>query len=169
MKTTVNFTNPTKYSATVPLLDLMLLYNATTIAHITARDVSVVPGNNSGVQADLLWNPLSSGEDGIKAGREMVSQYVSGNCVHSVSTCLANLAGYNTTATVQTYNGTIPALPKLGEAMSKLAIDVPLPRVSGPRLPGDDDGESRGDGLPHFIQDATVLSTFLEAVYLEGH
>ena len=79
IKTTVNFTNPTKYSATVPFVDFVLLYNSTAVAHMTARDVSVAPGNNSGVQVDLLWNPLASGgPSGVKAGRDMVSQYVSG-------------------------------------------------------------------------------------------
>lgn len=75
----MNFTNPTKYSATVPLVDLIMLYNATTVAHITARNMTVIPGLNSHVPVDFLWSPLDSGgEDGVKAGREMVSQYVSG-------------------------------------------------------------------------------------------
>lgn len=93
MRTTVNFTNPTKYFATVPLFDVMLLYNSTAVAHMTARDVSVVPGNNSGVQVDLLWNPLDSGgSSGVNAGRELVSQYISGRCSEfpALSSCLTS-------------------------------------------------------------------------------
>ena len=90
-----------------------------------------------------------------------------------VSLAIVRLAdvrsGFNITAAVQTHRGTIPTLPKLGEAMSKIAVEVPLPKVSAPRLPGDDNGEQGDDGQPHFIQNATVLSTFLDAVYLAGH
>lgn len=79
MKTTANFTNPTNYSAVVPLVDLALLYNTTVLGHIIARDISVTPGLNPGVHVDLLWNPLDSGgAHGVKAGRELLSQYVSG-------------------------------------------------------------------------------------------
>lgn len=68
--------------------------------------------------------------------------------------------------TIQTYGGTIPTLPKLGQAMSKLAVEIPLPKTPTSQLPGGDDN---GDGQPHFIQDATVLSTFMDAIYLTGH
>lgn len=79
VKTTLNFTNPTKYSATIPLVVFIMLYNATTVAHITAHNVTITPGLNPGVPVDLLWNPLdSAGGKGVRAGREMVSQYVSG-------------------------------------------------------------------------------------------
>lgn len=75
----VNFTNPTKYAATIPLADLLLSYNGTGVAHLIIRDVSVIPGSNSGVSLELLWNPLdSNGTDGVAAGRDMLSQYVSG-------------------------------------------------------------------------------------------
>lgn len=49
--------------------------------------------------------------------------------------------------------------------MSKLAVEVPIPKTPTPQLPGGDDD----DGQPHFIQDATVLSTFVDAVFLHGH
>lgn len=75
----VNFTNPTKYAATIPLADLLLSYNETGVAHLIVRDVSIVPGPNSGVPVELLWNPLdSNGVDGVIAGRDMLSRYVSG-------------------------------------------------------------------------------------------
>lgn len=75
----VNFTNPTKYAAMIPLADLLLSYNGIGVAHLIMRNVSVVPGSNSGVPLELLWNPFdSNGTDGIAAGRDMLSQYVSG-------------------------------------------------------------------------------------------
>ena len=49
--------------------------------------------------------------------------------------------------------------------MSKLALEVPIPKIPAPQLPGDDDDGPHDDGQPHFIQDATVLSTFMDAVY----
>ncbi|KAJ5112273.1 hypothetical protein N7532_000318, partial [Penicillium argentinense] len=132
----VNFTNPTSYSATVPFVDLLMLYNGTAIAHITARDISVHPGNNTDVPISFLWNPLdSSGIDGVEAGRTLVSSYVS---------------GYNTTVTIQTHEATIPSLPALGKALSAIHINLPIPQLSTPGSP--DDGKDR----PHFIQDATL-------------
>lgn len=79
MKTKVNITNPTKYSATIPMADFALLYNTTTVAHIICRNVSIVPGVNTDISVDFLWCPLDAdGSDGMSAGREMISQYVSG-------------------------------------------------------------------------------------------
>lgn len=75
----VNFTNPTKYAATIPFADLLLSYNETGIAHLIMQDISIVPGPNSGVPVELLWNPLDlNGADGVVAGRDMLSRYVSG-------------------------------------------------------------------------------------------
>lgn len=67
----------------------------------------------------------------------------------------------NTTVTIQSYEGTIPALPELGRAFSELRIDLRVPRLRLPGAPGDGDGDSDGDGRSHFIKDATVLFTFL--------
>lgn len=79
MKTKVNITNPTKYSATIPMADFALLYNTTTVAHIITRNISVVPGVNTDISVDVLWCPLDAdGPEGVDAGREMLSQYVSG-------------------------------------------------------------------------------------------
>ena len=60
--------------------------------------------------------------------------------------------GANTTVTFKTHKGTIPTLPGIGEALSIIHIDVPVPQVSTPGSPDDDAGIKR----PHFIQDATV-------------
>jgi hypothetical protein len=79
IKTKINVTNPTEYSATVPLADFVLLYNTTPVAHVSARDISVVPGVNTGIPVDFFWSPMdASGLDGINAGREMMSRYASG-------------------------------------------------------------------------------------------
>lgn len=64
------------------------------------------------------------------------------------------MPGYNTTVTIKPHQGTIPALPKLGEAMSKLAFDMQVPNVPVPRSHEDTDG----DGKPHFVQSAMYVS-----------
>jgi hypothetical protein len=79
VSTQANFTNPTNYSATVPFVDLLILYNDTAVAHITAQNISVGPGNNSFVPVDFFWCPLdAAGVDGVEAGRALLSSYISG-------------------------------------------------------------------------------------------
>ncbi|CAP99128.1 Pc22g18400 [Penicillium rubens Wisconsin 54-1255] len=134
VSTLVNFTNPTNYSVTVPFVDLLILYNDTAVAHVTAQNISVGPGNNSYVPIDFFWCPSdAAGVDGIEAGRALLSSYVS---------------SFNTTITIKSHRNTIPSLPDLGEALSILNITVPVPRIS---VPGSDDKDTK----PHFIQDAT--------------
>ena len=89
VSTQVNFTNPTNYSATVPFVDFLILYNDTTVAHITARNISVGPGNNSYVPIDFFWCPLdAAGIDGVEAGRALFSSYISGqSLVDSMNSC----------------------------------------------------------------------------------
>ncbi|KAE8136858.1 hypothetical protein BDV38DRAFT_283534 [Aspergillus pseudotamarii] len=136
MKAKINITNPSPYSASVPFVDLILVYNETKVAHVTARDLVIVPGVNSGIHADLQWNPLElGGSAGVTAGQEMLSQYVS---------------GYNTSVTIRSHEGTFPALPELGQALSRLGLEVPIPGVPVPGHPGDKDGK------PKFIQDTTL-------------
>ncbi|KAL2833403.1 hypothetical protein BDW59DRAFT_169080 [Aspergillus cavernicola] len=138
VETTVNFTNPTQYSALLPLLDLVLLYNTTKVAHLTARDVTIIPGTNTGVHVDLHWSPLDvGGPSAVLAGQDLLSQYVS---------------GYNTSVMIATHEGTIPALPKLGQALSRLGLEVQIPKLSAhdPDQP-DHDGGHKG-----FVQDATL-------------
>ncbi|KAL4798877.1 hypothetical protein BDV19DRAFT_356341 [Aspergillus venezuelensis] len=152
VKTKINFTNPTPYSATVPLVDLLMVYNATKIAHVTAKDVNVVPGANTGVKVDLQWSPLDlSGQPGVLAGQELLSQLVS---------------GFNTTVTMTSHKGSIPALPKLGQALSRLGLAVQIPKLSpgcNPDQPSDDNGHNG------FIRDATVLPSFLDTVSHAEH
>lgn len=80
VEATVNFTNPTPYSASIPYVDILLLSNGTALAHLTGNTMSVVPGNNTGVSVTAVWNPSVFGEDaGVIAGRDFLSNYVSGN------------------------------------------------------------------------------------------
>ncbi|KAL4937550.1 hypothetical protein BDV06DRAFT_232533 [Aspergillus oleicola] len=143
VKTKINFTNPTQYSATVPLLDLLMIYNTTKIARVTARDVAIVPGANTGVNVDLQWNPLDlSGPSGALAGHELLSQFVS---------------GLNTSVTMITHEGSIPALPKLGQALSRLGLEVRIPKLTpGGDSNGDPDQPGEGNGHKGFIRDATL-------------
>lgn len=62
----------------------------------------------------------------------------------------AHMIGYNTTVSIQTHAGTIPALPELGKALSTVPFNISIPQLSTPGTPPDDK-----EG-PHFIQDATV-------------
>ncbi|KAJ5150750.1 uncharacterized protein N7500_010939 [Penicillium coprophilum] len=143
VSTQANFTNPTNYSATVPLIDLLILYNDTSVAHITAQNISIRPGNNSYVPIDFFWCPLDAdGVDGVEAGRALLSSYISGQFL---------LDGSNTTITIKSHRNTIPYLPHLGEALSVLNITVPVPRISIPGSPDNNDEDKK----PHFIQDAT--------------
>ena len=75
----VNFTNPTKYSATVPYFNINILVNGTILGQATATDVAVVPGNNTNVLIKAVYDPFTySGKKGRAVGRELLSQYISG-------------------------------------------------------------------------------------------
>lgn len=62
--------------------------------------------------------------------------------------------------TLKAYNGTIPALPDLGQALSGLAFEVVVPKL---RFPSDGEGGDEPDDKDKqgFIKDATVLSSIL--------
>lgn len=160
VSTLVNFTNPTQYSATIPFVDLLILYNDTTVGHIAAQNLSIAAGNNSHVPIDFLWCPSDlSGDHGVEAGRALFSSYISGGCLQTKiwSVVEAHIyPGFNTSVTTKTHRNTIPSLPNLGEALSVLNITVPVPQISTPGSPSNE-GE---DSKPHFIQDATVSSNF---------
>lgn len=55
---------------------------------------------------------------------------------------------------IKTHEGTFPTLPELGKALSVFSFEVPVPHMSIPRAPGDEDDDD--DKPPRFIQDATV-------------
>ncbi|KAI9664770.1 MAG: hypothetical protein M1821_006218 [Bathelium mastoideum] len=138
----VNFTNPTNYSAHVPYVDIHILNNGTKLGHAFARDVDVVPGKNINVVIQAVWEPQASGDKGKAQGKELLSQYIS---------------GYNTSLTLKTHAGTIPAQPELGRALERFELEIPTPRLRPPKNPEDgDDDDDDGDGKPHFIKDATM-------------
>lgn len=78
VKTRMNVTNPTKYSASVPFADFLMLYNGTKVAHITALDIAVASKSDATVRVDIMWEPSKGGQDGVEAGREFLSKCVSG-------------------------------------------------------------------------------------------
>lgn len=75
----INVTNPTEYSAMVPSVNIKILSNGTEIGHATARNVSVTSGFNPDLLVESIWDPESpGGEKGVAQGRELLSQYISG-------------------------------------------------------------------------------------------
>lgn len=147
-----NITNPTDYSAHIPYININILNNNTVLAHVVAKDLSIVPGRNPDLVATAFWNPsIASGIQGTEIGRNLLSQYIS---------------GYNTTLTLKTHPETFPSQPALGKALSSLEIVINTPKLFPPRSPGDGDGNdpNDSDGAPHFIRDATVLPAFLKVL-----
>lgn len=75
----LKFTNPTEYSADIPFINLRVAHNGTNVGHVTARNLSISPGLNSGIEIFALWDPLQfGGKDGIAAGQDLISRFVSG-------------------------------------------------------------------------------------------
>lgn len=132
LRATVDVVNPTEYSARVPYISIHVLSNGTLVGEAIAEDLDVKTGKNSGLVVSAVWNPSLGGEKGVKQGRELLSQYIS---------------GYNTSITVKTHRGSIPSQPLIGDALSKLNITLSAPHIS---LPGKDEDE-----MTHFIRDAT--------------
>ncbi|EFY87413.1 hypothetical protein MAC_06521 [Metarhizium acridum CQMa 102] len=84
------------------------------------------------VKLEATWDPPSfGGKKAHKAARRLLSEYLSGK---------------NTTITLRTHNGTIPTIPIIGEALSKINLTLSTPRLD---LPGGGDREGQG-----FIRDA---------------
>lgn len=79
LEASVNFTNPTPYSANVPFMDVHLLVNDTIMGHVVVEGVAVKPENNTRVPVRAIWEPGKlSGEKGALVGRTLLSQYLSG-------------------------------------------------------------------------------------------
>ena len=150
MQAKVNITNPTEYSARIPFIDVHVLHNNTLLGHSVAKDIEVVPGNNTGILIEALWDPSGlSGPNGSLVGRNLLSQYIS---------------GFNTTLTLKTHESTIPSQPALGRALSSLEVVIDTPKLVDPGAPDGGDGGGGGDDHgsgPHFIKAATVLSALL--------
>lgn len=79
VSTVVNFTNPTQYSANIPFMDVLMLYNSTPVAHAVVRNFSLVQGHNYNTAIEISWNPFDiGGPGGPEAGRSLASSYISG-------------------------------------------------------------------------------------------
>jgi hypothetical protein len=82
---------------------------------------------------------------------------------------LTDISGYNTSFTLQTHEGSIPAQPGFGKVLSRWPVTLPAPSLSGPKDPndGDDDPDDGDDGPkhPHFIREATMHLISSTAVF----
>ncbi|CAM1503868.1 Fc.00g014590.m01.CDS01 [Cosmosporella sp. VM-42] len=133
LQASVNMTNPTPYAAQIPYFNIHILQDGVVLGEAVVRDVDFHTGNNTNVLVQATWDPVSfGGKKAHEIGRKLLSKYVSGK---------------NTTLTARTHRGSIPTVPLIGEALSKLSVTLPTPRI---RLPGDDSGENQ-----RFIKDAT--------------
>ncbi|KAL6158489.1 hypothetical protein ACJBU6_02601 [Exserohilum turcicum] len=149
----VNFTNPTKYSATVPYFNINVLANGSHIGSATVKDMEVVPGNNTNHLVSLHWDPYEyGGHKGKEVGAELLSQYIS---------------GFNTTITVQAHEQSVPAAPYIGRLLSRFPIERPMPHLSTPKKPSDGDGDEdpEDDGKSHFIRGTTMHLLSSTAVF----
>ena len=65
-----------------------MLNNGSVLGHATAEDVSVIPGPNHDISVKALWEPYDETDQAV--GRELLSQYVSGEQVLSKTTSAAD-------------------------------------------------------------------------------
>jgi hypothetical protein len=146
IQASVNFTNPTNYSATVPFVDISIEKNGSTIGHAQVTNATIVPGRNTNIIARAQWEPsVVGGREGERIGKELLSQYISGY----------------TTLTFRTNRDTIPHNAGIGEALSKFNVTIDTPRLS---MPKDDEDEPEDptdpdvpkDESPRFIKEATM-------------
>ncbi|KAI8153703.1 hypothetical protein K4K49_006612 [Colletotrichum sp. SAR 10_70] len=138
----VNITNPTPYSAFVPYVNIHIVKDGTILGSATAENLNVVRGNNTNMVVTAKWDPTTHGDAGRRIASDLISEYLSGR---------------NVTFDVKAHRGTLPSVPIIGEALSKLNITIAAPKLD---LPGDGDEED-GKKKGHFIRDATfhVLSS----------
>lgn len=144
MQALVNFSNPTPYTASVPYFNIHIIKDGHMIGEAVARDVNLQAGNNTNVMVRATWDPLTfGGEKGRLAGRGLLSDYVSNK---------------NSTITLRTHRDTVPSMPVLGEALSKMNLTIPAPRLKLPADDGDDGddggGEDDEEKRPRFVRNA---------------
>lgn len=133
MQAMVNMTNPTPYEAQVPYFNIHILHKGVVLGEAVVKNINFHVGNNTNILVSATWDPLTfGGEEAHEVGRRLLSEYVSGE---------------NTTLTARTHRGSIPTVPLLGEALSKLSVTLPTPRI---RIPGQE-----SDVNQRFIKDAT--------------
>ncbi|PCD41792.1 hypothetical protein AU210_004336 [Fusarium oxysporum f. sp. radicis-cucumerinum] len=135
MRALINLTNPTPYAAVVPYLSVHILHDGELLGEAISRNVTFDLGKNTNLPVLATWDPLRFGGEKAQAiGRKLLSDYVSGK---------------NTTLTARTHKRSVPNVPIIGEALSKINITLPTPRIT---VPGEDEHEGE---KPHFIADAT--------------
>ena len=84
IEATVNVTNPTNYSISIPYVDIHLVSNGTVLGSMIAQDMLVSPGINNHTIGLAKWDPAGlSGDKGVEVGRELLSQFISGMHFHS--------------------------------------------------------------------------------------
>lgn len=167
----MNFTNPTEYTAHIPLADVYISYNGSRLGHVQAKALDVGPGVNTDRLVILYWHPVESA----------VGSAISAHAA-SIDFLSAYISGEETNLTITTHADSFPHQPRLGRVLSGFPIELPTPplRVSRPRSPddpddGDDDDEDDDDGgddgeekSPTFISDATMhllSSTAIFTIY----
>lgn len=129
----MNITNPTPYTAIVPYFNIHIQHENETLGEAIATDVDFGLGNITNILVRSTWDPVRfGGEKAHEVGRKLLSAYVSGK---------------NTTMTARTHRDSIPSIPLLGEAMSKINFTIPTPNI---RIPGEDK-----DVKQRFITSAT--------------
>lgn len=75
----VNMTNPTDYSVTVPFTEVIIAANGTNLGRAQIKNASIVPGNNTNILMEAIWEPFhASGAKGVAVGRELLGHYISG-------------------------------------------------------------------------------------------
>ncbi|ATY62084.1 hypothetical protein A9K55_009065 [Cordyceps militaris] len=132
----VNFTNPTPYKASVPFINLHFFSGDDILGDVTVQDLLVGQGNVTNVTVSASWDPAGlGGERSRLAGRKLISDYLSGK---------------NTTITIRSHRGSVPSLPELGEALSRIHVSIPTPRLE---LPGDGHAPTN-TSAPGFLREA---------------
>ncbi|KAK2600155.1 hypothetical protein QQS21_005100 [Conoideocrella luteorostrata] len=141
IRTSVNVTNPTTYTASIPSMNIHILKGEHIIGDANVKGLHFRHGHNNDISVEATWDPDSfGGEKAHRAASRLLSEYLSGK---------------NTTIRLKAHKDSIPTMPIIGKALSKLNITLSTPRL---RLPGDDKDSQDGQG---FIRDATfhILSS----------
>ncbi|KAM3431555.1 hypothetical protein NHJ13734_007246 [Beauveria thailandica] len=134
MECAVNFTNPTPYTVSVPYVNLHVVSDENILGDLAVQDLLVGDGNVTDTAVSASWNPAGLGGDTSReAGRKLISDYISGK---------------NTSVTLRSHRGSLPNLPELGEALSRINLTFPAPRL---KLPGEGPKHDKSAG---FLRDA---------------
>ncbi|PFH61433.1 hypothetical protein XA68_17419 [Ophiocordyceps unilateralis] len=137
LRASANLTNVTPYTADIPFLSLYIMKEGHRLGVATVKDVALRVGHNSGLTGTATWDPRNlGGETAREVGRRLVSDY---------------LSGMKTSVELKAHGGSVPTVPALGEALSRLNITLRAPRL---KLPGDD-GDDQDKDNTGFLRDAT--------------